>query len=180
MKFKEWFTEKRVLWIMAFLLIGSTLLDMYTAFSSPIFELAEINSLYVMYGSKLLLVFVSLITVSFFIYKLAKGMSLHSIYFFSIMIIYLSIGHFYGAYTNISAEEQFNSNPDAYTAAIESMSQQDKVNLYTATVWAVIILPVLLGFSAFIVTMFFYNQRAPRRDKIIDDIIDNVKELKRF
>jgi len=162
--------ENTLLWILIGAMIISTIADMYTALSSPIFYIAETNPIYLLTGSTLPLIAMSIFVIYFFYTKLSKSISLYMIYFFTLLSVVLVALHGFGAWSNISAYEQYESNPELYVESVSEISTGTKLTYYVTFVG--ILFSLLLGMPliAFWVTMKFFHQRKPKRDKIVDEI----------
>jgi len=163
-------TENKLLWGLIVLLLLSTLLDIYTAYSSPIFELAETNPIYVITGSKAPLLIANVVVLIWIARNLTRSVSIFKIFVFSLAAIYLSTGHLVGAYANITSTNEYNENPEKVMAQIEQYSVKDKFTAYTWIVGLAILLPILLSITAFSIAMFFFNKRKSQREKVIDEI----------
>ncbi len=60
----------------------------------------------------------------------------------------------------------------------EDYDQKEKLISYSIVVGLVILLPYFLSFTAFAITMFFYNKRKLKREKIMDNIYKLFNKLK--
>lgn len=172
MKLSQMFTERIVFYILVVILIITTLVDMYTAFTSPIFEIAETNPLYLLIGSIAPLIIISFIAIIFLLYHLNKGISLFKIYLFSLIIVYLSFGHLVGAYSNILATNKYNEDPETVEKYLEeeAATTKQKIISYNILIGVFIVLPIILSSVAFYITTFLYHKKKPERDKIIYEI----------
>lgn len=171
----RWINQTSVLWVMMLVLITTTGIDMYTAFSSPIFDIAETNPIFLFIGTKTLVVLTVLITF-FLFYKLKTLLSLPMLYTFSLLILYSSMLHLVGAMTNISATSAYLADPEMFVQAIESVSDTQKVQSYMIIV-SFGLVPYLLAVIAFYVSYYLFLQRKGNRDKIILEIKDKIKRL---
>ncbi len=182
-------TEKRLLYTLIGLLLLSTFLDIYTAFTSPMFEIAETNPIYVLTGSKLPLLIITFIITAWIIKNINSSLSLLKIFSFSLITIYLVLGHSVGVYSNTLATERYEATEYTETERQQirleiieeyttDFDQKEKLISYSIVVGLVIILPYFLSFTAFAITIFFYNKRKSKREKIMNNIYKLFNELK--
>jgi len=169
--------EQKLLWTLMGALILSTLADMYTALSSPIFKIAEINPIYILTGSVIPLIALNFIVLYWFWTKLSKSLSLYAIYFFTLLTVVLVVLHGFGVYSNLTALEQYESNPEVYVEAIGQLSQEAKITTYFLYVGTLFLLLLGIPMIVFYSTMHFYHQRKPERDKIVDEIYEQAMKL---
>ena len=111
MKNKLFTPEKIVIYILSALLGICTILDLYTAYSSPILTIAETNPLYLNYGVYALTAvnFVWMIVV---IMGLKKAIKLLTLFGFVMACLLLSYGHIIGMQANIEATSLYYKNPE--------------------------------------------------------------------
>ena len=176
---KQYITEKNVFYLLIFILILTTITDLYTALTTDIFYIAETNPIFLHFNLYSLLLLTILITV-YIIYQLKKAISLTSIFIISLVTIYLSIGHIGGAYSNIITNNKYLENPEKQIKYYKSVTKEEKVNNYLFFVGLIMVLPIILSFFAFIITNYFHNQRKPEREKIMDEIENLIFKLKKW
>ena len=183
MKFKQHLTEKNLLYTLIGMLLLSTFLDMYTAFTSPMFEIAETNPIYVLTGSKGPLLILTFIITAWIIRNLKSSISLYKIFTFSLVTIYLILGHLVGTYGNTMATNAYEASEYNGTARQEIIEEykdydaKEKFISYSIIVGLVLLLPYILSFIAFAITMYFFSKRKSKREKIMDEIYKLIKEL---
>ena len=169
--------EKILLWSLLGVLIISSLLDMYTAISSGALHLAEINPIYLMTGNIWVLVAVNVLFIIYFIYEMRKKISLAKIYAFVIVILFLSFGHCFGAYTNIKTKAVYEQNPEIVKQYAEQVTKQEQSGTYFKLVMVIVLLPAMLSIAAFIISYKIFQWRKPKRDRIIEKIQILAREL---
>ncbi len=183
LNYKKYITEKNLLYFFIGLLLITTVLDIYTAFSSPLFEIAEMNPIYMLTGSKAPLLILTVIITLWIIKNISKSISIFKIFLFTLMTIYLTVGHSVGMYSNIMATQQYEKTIDQekkeeLIQEYKEYDNKDKFIGYSIVVGIVMAVPVFLSMIAFIVSMHFYNKRKPQRDKITDEIYKLSSKLK--
>lgn len=171
MNLKQYITEKNLLYLLIFILLTTTFIDIFTALKNPIFRLGESNPIYLITGKNALFFTVLVLIITFYmILRLKKSISLPAIFIFTLVTIYASIGHIGGAISNIRGEKMYNENPEEIIKYYQSVSNEEKYTSYFTFVFIYMILPVLASFLAFITALYFHRQRQPEREKIIDKI----------
>ena len=178
MNLKQYITEKNILYLLIGILLLSTFLDIYTAFTSPIFEIGETNPIYVLTGSKGPLLLLTVVFTIWIIRSLQTSISLFKLFLFSLVLIYMTFGHFVGVYGNTITTNDYKENPEEVKAALENYDAQDKFVSYSMVIGMFLLLPYTLSFIAFYITMYFHNQRKPERERITDEIYKLSKRLK--
>ena len=168
-----------MLWFLIGILLLSTFLDIYTAFTNPVFELAETNPIYVLTGSKLPLLAITIVFTIWVMKNAWKSISIPKLFTFVSVMVYMIFAHGVGVYANWNTEQAYNENPEAMLEAIENYNTGEKIQTYSMIVGFLVMIPFILGFLSFWITMFFYDKRKPKRDKITDKIFKLVWELKK-
>lgn len=168
-----------MLWFLIAVLLLSTFLDIYTAFTNPVFELAETNPIYVLTGSKLPLLAVTFLFTAWVIKNIRGSISIPRLFTFVSVTIYMIFAHGVGVYANWNTEQAYNENPQQVLEAIEDYNVKERIGTYSLIVGFLVLAPFILGFTSFWITMFFYDKRKPKRDKITDKIFKLVWELKK-
>lgn len=168
-----------MLWFLIGVLLIATFLDIYTAFTSPIFEEAETNPIYVLTGSKAPLLLVTLFFTVWVIKNIRSSISLPKLFLFTSVIIYMTFGHLVGMYSNFSTTQIYYENPEVVMEAIENYDTAEQIGTYSLVVGLLVMIPFMLAFGSFWITMFFYDKRKPKREKITDDIYKLASRLKR-
>ncbi len=171
-------TERNLLLLLVSLLLIASLIDIYTAFTSPIFEIAEMNPIYVLTGSKGPLIIVSILVTVWIIKSIYSSISIFKIFLFTLMTIYLIFAHSVGIYMNNLATEQYYENPEEVIKQTSEYKPKDKFINYSILMGLVMMIPVIFSMIAFHVTMVFYNSRKPKREKIIDDVYKLTHKLR--
>jgi len=176
MKFKV--TERRILIAFTVLLLVTTVADMYTALTSPVFQIAETNPIYVYTNSIWPLIAMTLFITSWIIVNLSKRISLTKIFLFCMLSLYLSVGHGFGAYSNIKATEQYEQDTEGFVERIGEVTVQEKVNAYFLVVGFIMLMPLVISSIAFTAALWIYDKRKPKREKIMDKIYELAVQLK--
>jgi hypothetical protein len=169
--------EKLLLWFIFFILICSTGLDLWTAFNTPLYEIAEINPVYLLTGNIWVLIIINIVFVIYFIYMMQKKLSLAKIFFVTIMIAYMSFGHFFGAYSNIRTEAIYEKDPGVFEERHAQVTKQAAAGHYFNIMFVVVVLPAWLSIGSFVIAHKIYMWRRDRREQIISQIEYLVKEL---
>ncbi len=177
MKSKKYITEKNLLYLFIGILFITTVADIYTALTSPIFEIAEANPIYVFTGSVIPLLVINIVVLIWFIRSLRNSISIFKIFFFCMITLYLSVGHGFGIWSNITATNSYQENPEQYIETIGEYEAKDKINAYMTLVSFVMVLPIVVSTIAFSVAMYFYEKRQPKREKIVNKICKLTKKL---
>ena len=172
-------TEKQVLYILIGMLLVTTVVDMYTAFSSPVFDIAETNPIYVLTQSVVPLLVMTVAVSIWIIVNMNNRISLMKIFLFSMLTFYLSVGHVVGAWSNITATAQYEEDTAKFIEYIEEVTVKQKLTAYVYIVGLAMILPIVISSIAFRVALFFYDKRKSKREKIVDDIAKSAWELYR-
>ncbi len=169
--------ERRLLYILIFILILTTAADIYTALKTPVFEIAESNPIYVLTGSTTPLFILTLIATAWIIKSLRSSISLAKIFVFVMMAVYLSLGHGFGMWSNLQADADYQQNPEEFVEYAKSMDSVEKIQIYSILIGVVMLLPIVVSIMAFNITMFFYGKRAPKREKIMGQIYGLAQRL---
>ena len=177
MKLKKYITEKNLVYLLIFTLVATTIVDIYTALRTPIFQIAETNPIYVLTGSILPLLLLNIIIIIWFGRSIKNSISIPKIFVFCMITIYLSAGHLLGAWSNITATEQYQENPEEFIGIVKEYNAKEKINSYMIFVGVVMVLPIVISFIAFSIAMYFYGKRQPKRDKIVNKICKLTKKL---
>ncbi len=170
-------TEKRLLYILIAILVITTAADMFSAMRLPIFRIAESNPIYVLTGSTMPLIFLNIFVVIWYSRSLKNSISIPKIFIFCMMALYLSIGHGFGIYSNITAGEEYQKNPEGFIEDVQAITPKEKIQAYGLLVGIVMVMPIIISFVAFTIAMYFYGKRQPKRDKITHKIYKLSKKL---
>lgn len=162
------FTERNILYTISAALIVTTIIDLYTAYTSPIFKIAESNPIYLTYGL-LPLTIANIIVLGIFMFGIKKTLKLTMIFVFVLGSIFLSYGHLIGANSNIEATKIYEKNPEVVTTYLQTMTKEQKIAGYTDLVLNRLLYPYMLVVIAFALTMIIFEQRKPQRQKYIDE-----------
>lgn len=179
MKLKKYMTEKNLLKLFIGLIIVTTIADIYTALSSPIFSIAEMNPIYILTGSVVPLLVINVLVVVMIARTLRKSISITKIFIFCMFTLYLSLGHGFGVWSNISATNDYEAHPQKYIEKIEQYDVKDKITSYVILMGLIMLLPIFISFTAFFVAMYFYEKRQGKREKIITKICKLTNKLSR-
>jgi len=152
----NWITENRVFWILSMLLIAATAVDIYTAISSPIFEIAEANPIFLFTGSMTFLTIINIGITYWIIKSLKNTISLQKIFFIVMITLYLSLGHLIGASSNILATDNYEANPEEFIAQHERITTTQKTMSYFALVGLFMIIPMVFAYISFLVAFMFF------------------------
>ena len=177
MKLKKYITEKNLLYLFIGILIITTIADIYTAVTSPIFEVAETNPIYMLTGNITPLLFLNVLIVLWIMNSLRKSISILKIFVFCMITLYLSLGHGYGIWSNVTATNEYLEDPEGVTERVENYEAKDKLSAYMILVGLVMLLPIVISIIAFVVAMYFYEKRQPKRNKIINQVYRLTKKL---
>lgn len=194
--------ENRLWLIIIGVLAVTTILDMTTAFKSPIFEVAETNPFYIQFKSVIALVSITLIATIWMLYRLKKALSIGTIFAMCLSIIYLSAGHLIGTYSNVNMEKNYNGmvefKADDYTQSLNmsyesaralainnsiqeirqaSGTDRQKLSYYWGIVGLFLGIPILLSYIAFAVAMKFYDLRKPERERIMENAYNELRKI---
>jgi len=175
MKISEWFTDKRVVFILCALLGLATVIDLYTAYSSPIFKIAETNPIYMEYGVYPLTLLNFLIMI-FIIRGMKKTIKLLTLFAFVMSCLLLSYGHILGAQSNIQATQMFHDNPQKVLDQIHSYTPEQKQSAYNDLVFNNIFIPYIISLIGFVIIFYLYDKRKPLREKYIEDGLKLIKK----
>ncbi len=173
----EHINEKKLLYILIGILVITTVADIFSAMRLPIFEIAESNPIYVLTGSTMPLIWLNIFVVIWYSRSLKNSISIPKIFIFCMMTLYLSIGHGFGIYSNITAGEEYQKNPEGFIEDVQAITPQEKIQAYGFLVGIVMVMPIIISFIAFTIAMYFYGKRQPKRDKITQDIYKLAKKL---
>lgn len=177
---KELFTpEKIVIYILSAVLGITTILDLYTAYSSPIFSIAETNPLFINFGVGALTA-VNFIWMIIVIRGLKKSIKLLTLFGFVMACLLLSYGHIVGMMANVEATGLYYKNPEKVTNYIlYNMTATDKAQIYNDTVINKLFIPYIISVVGFIIIFYLYNKRKPIRDKYVEQatkLLNKIKE----
>ena len=168
-KINDWFDERKIIYIMCAIIALTTIYDLITAFSSPVFHVLETNPLYLTYGVWPLTI-INIIWIVILITGLKKSYKLFTIFSFVMATLFISYGHFLGAQANIDATHQYFQNTTRVMDIVEHTTTQQKMDSYYAFVFEKIIYPYTLSIIGFLVIFSLYKKRKPIRDKYVDEI----------
>jgi hypothetical protein len=178
MKNKLFTPEKIVIYILSALLGICTILDLYTAYSSPIFTIAEANPLYMNYGVYALTA-VNFVWMVVVIMGLKKAIKLLTLFGFVMACLLLSYGHIIGMQANMEATSLYYQNPEKVMNYIKyNITEETKTQEYNEVVINKIFIPYIISLIGFIIIFYLYNKRKPIRDKYVDDAIKLLNKIK--
>lgn len=183
MKQQKWynnfFTEKNIIILLGIILGITTIVDLYTAYTSPIFEVAETNPIFIAYGI-LPLTIMNFVYMGFLLYGMKKSIKLSWIYGFVLATIFISFGHVLGAQSNIEATGKYNYNPEKVMEAINNTTDAERIDFYTNFVMTKLFIPFTLSFIGLLITYYLFDLRRPEREKYIDEGIDLIMKGKKL
>ena len=177
--FTRFKTEKNLLWLLIGILIITTAIDAFTAFRLPIFEIAEINPIYLLTGNVMPLIIINIFVVFWMARNLKNGISIGKIFFFVILTLYLSVGHGFGIWSNLSAGEEYEQDPEGFIEYAQAITPKERAQAYGILVGIVMVLPIVISIIAFNIAMFFFGKRQPIRDRIIQEMLELAERLRR-
>ena len=177
MKLKMEWTEKKIVYSMMVGVILTTILDLGTALSSPIFKLAEANPIYLLTGGSSLLLFITIGFTVWILYKLKSAISLDMIFLTTLLSLYLMFGHTIGALSNVSSTVEYHKNPEETIKQLEGYTVKEKLTVYSLVVVAFLMLPALFAFGAYYFTKKLWFQREGKREAIAWQIKKLAKKL---
>ncbi len=177
MKLKEKLTEKNLLYFFIFVLVATTLGDLFTAIRLPIFEIAETNPLYLITGNVFPLVFLNILSIIWISRNLKNSISISKIFIVSMLVVYLSIAHGVGMWSNITAGQQYQQDPQGFVQDVQAISPREKATAYGLVIGVIMIMPIIISFIAFQIALFFYTKRLPKREKIMLEIYELSKRM---
>ena len=162
------FTERNILIILGVSLLLTTILDIYTAVTSPIFKIGESNPIYLTYGL-IPLTILNFIVLAVLLFGVQKSLKLSVIFCFVLGSIFLCYGHVIGSQSNIAATKIYEKNPELVTKYLQTMTKEDKMTGYKSLVFDRLLYPYLIVIIAFAFTMMIFEQRKPKREKFIQE-----------
>jgi len=162
--------EKILLWSLFGLLILSTIADMYTALSSGIIEIAEVNPVYLVTGNIWVLIIINVIIVWYIIHELSIRVSLARIYALVLILVFVTVGHLFGTYSNIKAVAAQNADPVGFEEARQEIRAASKAYVYFRAISVIMLMPMMLSFLVFVITHKIYQWRRPERERMIHEI----------
>jgi len=171
-------TEKQIVWTLLILIVISTIVDLYTAVSSPIFEIAEANPLYVYTGSITLTVMAGIVVVFFIFRRFLNAVSLPTIFGYTLICLYIIGGHAFGTWTNISATSTYYENPEETIQKIEAVSDGVRVQSY-GLLMLILFVPVVIAVVAFTVSYKIFLLRRPKREQLLAEVVKLVNKIER-
>ena len=177
MKLKKYITEKNLLWLFIGVLVITTLADIISALTSPVFSIAESNPIYVLTGSVMPLLIINVLVIIVIAKNLNRCVSITKIFVFCMFTVYLSLGHGFGVWSNIAATNDYEEHPQKYIERIEQYDVQDKISAYMVLVGFVMLLPIIVSLIAFSTAMYFYEKRQSKRNRIVTKICKLTKKL---
>ncbi len=177
--FDKYKTERNLLYLLIFILIATTLVDMFTVFRLPIFEIAESNPIYLLTGNVMPLVIINILVVIWLLRNLGKAISIPKIFVFVMLTLYLSVGHGFGIWSNLAAGERYEEDPEQFIETVQAITAKEKVQAYGLLVGFVMLLPIFISIIAFNISMYFYGQRQPLRERIMQEIYELVSRLRK-
>ncbi len=178
MKLKKYITEKNVMLLFIGMIVITTIADIYSALTSPVFFIAETNPIYILTGSVVPLLVINALVVVWITINLRKSISITKIFVICMITVYLTLGHGFGVWSNISATNDYEEHPDKYIQMVQEYDTNDKIMSYLLLVGIVMIMPIVVSMIAFIVAMYFYEKRQGKRNRIITKIWKLSRELK--
>lgn len=161
-------TERNIYITLAIILLLTTVIDIVTAVSSPVFEIAEINPIYVLTRSVLVMLSFSLLIVGFFIIRSLTRISMLGIFTYMMLFVYISAAHLFGAYSNVTSHQDFQADPEGYTEQVQAISSNDKINAYMLVIGLLFMMPMFLSGIAAYLTQRIYNFRQPKRERLVE------------
>ncbi len=169
--------EKHIVWGLAILLLLTTVFDVYTALISPVFSIGEANPIFLLFGNAFILLIITVAFTVYVVWKLKKCISLHGIFLFILIALYLSLAHILGGWTNVNAANSYYENPEETVAKLQSATVADKTLFYFGAIFVFTILPIAFALFAFSMTSSLYAQRKERRLLVVNDMRKLSKDM---
>ena len=173
----KYVTEKGIIIFLGVLLFVTSMIDMLTAFTSPIFKLAETNPIYVTYGV-IPLTILTFVWMYVIIKGLQKSVKMIWIFAFVMACLFLSYGHILGAQSNVKATAQYRENPELVMEKIAQLTPEIKVNSYTTFMFDRILYPYMIDVLGFFIFYYLFYQRKSERDRRISEATELLMKAK--
>lgn len=173
-------STKHWLWIITAAVIISTIIDFWSAIKSPAFELAEVNPIYVLSGS----ITITLITVAVITYyalsKLWRSINFLGIYVYTYFALFLIVGHFGGAYTNVLATQVYVADPQTFIEAHQGVSVVEKVADYGRLLFIFMMLPFVVAVLSYLLSMKRFFETSQDRVVVIEAAVRKCEEAQKL
>ena len=176
-KFSNLSKKEKIIYTSLFsILMLTTIIDLYTALKSPIFRIAESNPIILLTHSVTILVILTII-ISWFVFKIAYTAFRYPKLFIGIIgILYISLGHLGGAYSNIIAHEKYLKDPEATIQEYQNMQVKEKASYYFSFVFVIIVIPLIVAYSTFMLVLSIFHEREGKREKLVHHAHDLLKK----
>jgi hypothetical protein len=161
-------TEKNIIIFLGILLFVTSMIDLYTAYTSPIFEEAETNPIYVTYGI-LPLTLITFLWMYIIWQGLKRSIRMTWIFAFVMACLFLIYGHILGAESNINATAQYMENPQKVLDIIHTRTAEQKIESYKTFVFDKLLIPYLIDVIGFMIFYYLFYQRKSKREKNIEE-----------
>jgi hypothetical protein len=172
-----WLTDKKLIYILIAVLGITTMLDLWTAYSSPIFKLAETNPLFINFGV-FVLTALNFIWMVVIIIGLKKSLKLLTLFSFVMAALFLSYGHLSGMFANIEATNKYYDNPQKVLTQIKTLTAPQKTAAYNSFVIDKIVIPYGICILGFSIIFYLYHKRKPIREKYVDEAIKLLNKVR--
>lgn len=160
---KERKTEKRIMLGLLGIMTITTIIDLVTAVRLPILDLLEVNPIFMMFGSVWPILVLNVLAISIIFWYLKKSLSLKGLFFACLLVLYVSIMHLYGAYSNVYMTNAYYEAPDIVTEQAKEITAQDKISFLTLVSLFLVYIPMLIAYIAFAFTLKIYKLREGKR-----------------
>ena len=159
------------------LLVLSTIIDFGTAISNPMFKEAEINPIYVYTNSIFMTLLTVIMVTTYIVWNLLKKVSGLGIYFFVLLTLYLVLGHFLGAYTNIKSAQTYYGDPENTIQKLSNMDEAAKINSYASLVGILMMIPLIISLFGYYLSQKLFEDKLGEREKIIGEVSRLIQKL---
>lgn len=171
--------ERYIIWALAALLGITTIFDLFTAFSSPIFVLAETNILFLNFGI-FALTGVNFIYMLIIIAGLKHSEKWFMIFAFVMACLLLSYGHVLGGISNITSTNKYLENPEKITEQINTFTKEQKSAYYNTFVFNNIFVPYVICLIGFSIILQLHKMRTPKRETHLHKAIEEFNKWKDY
>jgi hypothetical protein len=155
----------------------TTIFDLYTAYSSPIFHIAETNPIFLQFG-EIALTAINFVYMIVLIRMLKKSVKWAWLFAGVMAALLLSYGHVMGGLANVESTNLYLSDPDFYMAKILNATTEDKISHYNIFAITTILVPYIISLTGFVIIMYLYEKRKPQREKYVDEAIRLLQKWK--
>lgn len=167
----------KILSMLIGIFVVTTIIDLYTAFKNPAFRIGEINPLFLVTELSGLLILVNIFAVVIFAYLLHNYIGYRKAFLFTAVVLYASMAHLYGAYSNIVSTNEYLSDPEGYTKMVEGMTKSSKLSQYFSIIILLMFIPIFISYLAFDLALRLADGRLNRRQKAIKKMKELLEKI---